>query len=357
MWITVGALLLAALAAAALAAKAYLERGMFVPGTVAARVAGAGEGLDPAGTAGPEDPWPVAPGVTLHHFATGSGEDVVVLHGGPAIAPARPWHAAALLPGLRLHFYHQRGCGLSSRPITAAPAGSTWQRMVAAEARLGLAEQLADLERIRRLLGRERLVLVGHSFGAVLAALYAAEFPERVRALVLVAPAPLFEMPVPGQDLFATVRARLPAAMQDELDAYLAAYFDFPALLQLDEARLSEFYGRFLRFYAASAGTAWRPTGAAHPPGGWMQLAVYLSLGRRHDWRPELSTVTVPVLVVHGELDLQPVAVSERIAGYFPRAQVCVIPGSGHFPFDEAPEAFAAAVREFLRASAGTGPG
>ena len=222
--------------------------------------------------------------------------------------------------------------------------------MVEVEARLGLAEQVADLERIRRLLGRERLVLVGHSFGALIASLYAAEFPERVQALVLVAPAPLFELPVPDGDLFAQLRARLPAGMREEFEAYLREYFDFPALMKLDEARLSAFFMRFKRFYAAAAPTTWRPEVAAPAPGGWMQLAVYLSLGRHHDWRGAVRAVTAPVLVVHGEQDLQPRAASERIAGLFPAGRLSVVAGAGHFPFDQQPEAFAATVREFLSA-------
>ena len=44
-------------------------------------------------------------------------------------------------------------------------------------------ETAATIERIRRILGRDRLTLVGHSFGAFLAAMYAAEFPDRVEAL------------------------------------------------------------------------------------------------------------------------------------------------------------------------------
>ena len=46
--------------------------------------------------------------------------------------------------------------------------------------------QLADIERLRRASGETSLILIGHSFGAFLAALYATEFPERVRAPVLV---------------------------------------------------------------------------------------------------------------------------------------------------------------------------
>lgn len=337
-----------AIAAALVAARYFFGRAMFEPGTVARRIAAEGESLEPLQKAAGEDPWQVAPGIALHHFATGSGEDVVVVHGGPGIAPERPWRGAEHLAGLRLHFYHQRGCGLSSRPITAPPEGSTYRKIVAAEGRLGLAEQIADLERIRRILGREKLVLVGHSFGALIAGLYAAEFPDRVQALVLVAPAPLFEIPVPEGDLFAQIRGRLPAAMQGEFDAYLKEYFDFPALMKLDEARLSAFFGRLSRFYAAAAGMDWKPEGPGRALGGWMQIGVFLSLGRSHDWTAAMKGVTVPVLVVHGEKDLQPRAASERIARLFPAGRLTAVAGAGHFPFDEQPAAFAAAVGKFL---------
>ena len=350
MAVVIGLVLVVVVAAAILGAKYFFGRAMFEPGTVAGRIAAVGESLDPVQRTDGEGPWQVAPGIALHHFATGNGEDVVVVHGGPGIAPERPWRAAEQLPGVRLHFYHQRGCGLSTRPITAPPEGSTYQRIVAAEGRLGLAEQIADLERIRRLLGREKLVVVGHSFGALIAGLYAAEFPERVRALVLVAPAPLFVFPAADAegDLFTTIRARLPAEMQGEFDAYMKAYFDFPALMKLDEARLSEFLGRLSRFYGAAAKMERKPEGPGPALGGWMQLGVYLSLGRSHDWTGALKRVTAPVLVVHGEDDLQPRAASEKVAALFPASRLRAIAGAGHFVFDEQPEAFAAAVREFL---------
>jgi proline iminopeptidase len=348
----IGIALVVVVAAGLLAFRWLTGRAMFTPGQAAARIAAAGESLDPAGPDG-AGPWKVAPGVELFHFAAGAGEDVLVIHGGPGIAPERPWRAAARLDGLRLHFYHQRGCGRSTHPITAPPEGSTWQRIAAAEARLGLAEQVADVERVRRILGKERLVVIGHSFGALVASLWAAEFPARVKALVLVAPAPLFELPGGKEsDLFALVRARLPAALHAEYDAYLEESFDFSAALALDDAALSARWARFGRFYVAAGGMAPPPAGAeAGPPpmpGGWMQLGVFLSMGRRHDWRAAMRAAAAPVLVVHGERDLQPRAQSERVSRLFPAGRLAVVPGAGHFVFDEAPDAFAEVVRRFL---------
>ena len=323
----------------------WLQRPMFEPGTAAQRVREAGESLAPLpGQTGDGATWVVAPGMELHHFAVGEGEDVVVVHGGPGAAPERPW-AAASLAGRRWHFFHQRGCGLSSRPIKRLEGGSLYRDLKALEARLGLAEQVADLERIRRILGREKLTLVAHSFGALPAALYAAEFRDRVKALVLVAPAPLFVMPVEGGDLFARVRQGLPPAQQTEYDAYLRAYFDFRARLRSSEEELSAFYGRFRQFFRGAA-AATPPTSS--DPGGFFTIASYLSLGRRHDWRGALARIDAPVLVIHGTRDLIPTAQTRAVADAIPGARWRQLDSAGHFPFDEAPAAFAAEVTRFL---------
>ncbi len=79
-----------------------------------------------------------------------------------------------------------------------------------------------------------------------------------------------------------------------------------------------------------------------------MTLAVYLSMGRRHDWRAPLARVTAPVLVLHGADDLQPESRSRAFAALFPHARFEVIPGAGHFSFDQQPREFAARLVQFL---------
>ncbi len=98
--------------------------------------------------------------------------------------------------------------------------------MTALERELGLGAQVADMERIRRILCVEKLIIIGHSFGGFWASLYAAEFPERVEALILVAPADVLLIPQTGGGLFEAVRRRLPEEMQAEYAAYLRDYFD-----------------------------------------------------------------------------------------------------------------------------------
>jgi proline iminopeptidase len=53
-----------------------------------------------------------------------------------------------------VHAYDQRGCGGSTRPFKLPPAGTFYTKLTTIEAQLGLAAQVSDIERTRRLLGR-----------------------------------------------------------------------------------------------------------------------------------------------------------------------------------------------------------
>jgi proline iminopeptidase len=302
---------------------------------------------------------PVAPGffqvtptVRLRTFAEGAGPTVVVVHGGPGRPPVAPWTAGtALADAYRFVYYHQRGCGDSTRPFDRMPPGSTWRRMGLLHDTLGMPEQVADLERIRQLLGEPRLVLVGHSFGALLAAAYAAEFPDRVAALVAIAPASLVVMPNPDGDLFRSIAARLPPEDRPAFEAWLGRLFDFAGHLDRSDTELAELQSGMMPFYAKAAGLAPRSLGERARPGGFMSIASYLSLGRQHDWRPAFARIQAPTLVVHGGRDLQPLAATASFAKAIPGSELVTVAEAGHFVFEDAPGELAAHVRRFLGAA------
>src|SRR5438874_3451176 len=116
----------------------------------------------------------------LHSLKIGDGPDVaVMLHGGPGASHdyLRPGLDAVADPGRRrLFYYDQRGSGRS--PLDAGVAPASWQ------------EHVADLDAVRVHLGGAPLTLVGYSWGALLAMLYALEHRDRVAKLALISPAP-----------------------------------------------------------------------------------------------------------------------------------------------------------------------
>jgi proline iminopeptidase len=99
------------------------------------------------------------------------GKPVIVLHGGPGggIAPfLRRFHN----PGsYRIILFDQRGCGKST-PFGELRENTTW-------------DLVADMERLRELLGIKRWQVLGGSWGSTLALAYAEMHPERVSELIL----------------------------------------------------------------------------------------------------------------------------------------------------------------------------
>jgi len=190
-----------------------------------------------------------------------------------------------------------------------------------------------------------RVNLIGHSWGGFLASLYAAEFPDRVAALILISPADVLVMPQPSGGLFELVRQRLPAGQQAEFEAFLEEYLNFGGIFAQSEAELVALNREFGRYYQAAIET---PLPEQGQPGGWMVQAMYFSLGRRHDYRNPLRAVTAPVLVIHGAEDLQAEETTRIYVDVFPNARFQVIEAAGHFSFLEQPDAFAQAVGEFL---------
>jgi proline iminopeptidase len=296
---------------------------------------------------GNEGFWQVETDIQLHYFAAGQGRPVLVVHGGPGIPYTQPWKGLdPLTDQYRFYYYDQRGCGQSTRPFDTFASKNYYENMTRLDQTLGLGAQIADIERIRQILGEEKLILIGHSFGGMMASLYAAEFPERVEALILVAPAETLVMPPPSGGLFEQVRQRLPAGQLPAYDAYLKRYFNYQNLFAESETSLAQLNNEFVPYYVQALPNAVIP--AEGEAGGWMVQGIYLGMGTRHDYRPALKVVTAPVLVLHGAGDLQPEAASRLYAEALPQARFQVIADTTHFMFEERPAAFAAAVAEFL---------
>ena len=328
-----------------------MAKPLYEPGRVAR-----GEGLRgpiaPPAQSGDETWWEVENDIKLYHFAEGQGENALIVHGGPGYPIRSPWAGLKPLAGnYKFNYYDQRGCGKSTRPIDRFSSPNFYSNMKTLDRTLGLGAQIADIERIRRILGEEKLVLIGHSFGGFLASLYAAEFPGRVKALVLVAPATLLVMPSEGSDLFEQVGNLLPPELKDDYADFRKRYFDFSHMFTKSEADLAALNSEFPKYYVAAleARNLTPPhVSGGNENGGWMVYAMYMSMGKRHDYRPAMGRVAAPVLVVHGALDLQSENADRQYASCFPNSTLAVIQGAGHFMYDEQPEVFSQLVGKFL---------
>ncbi|MCC0048201.1 MAG: prolyl aminopeptidase, partial [Rhodobiaceae bacterium] len=95
----------------------------------------------------------------------------VFLHGGPG-GGFSPVHRRLFDPELYdVILFDQRGCGKST-PHASLQANTTWHLV-------------ADIERLREMIGAQKWLVFGGSWGSTLALAYAESHPERVSELVL----------------------------------------------------------------------------------------------------------------------------------------------------------------------------
>lgn len=299
--------------------------------------------------------WLVEDDIRLFFTTQGEGRPILVVHGGPGYPVHRPMMGLEPIEkSHRLIFYDQRGCGKSTRPFDTFSSKNYFANMKELEQTLGIGPQVADIERIRRILGEEKLILMGHSFGAFLAAMYAAEFPERVDALVLVSPAGVLVLPDEGDGFFGEIRKGLRGEREAEYDRFLKEYHDFGSIFSKSEAELARMNRQLGELFLAASGRSSVSESNDVPKdnGGWMVQALYFSMGKRHDYRPALKNVQARALIIHGEVDIVPERVSRMYADCLPNSKLYVIKNGrtrgGHFPFCEQPETFSAIVGDFL---------
>ncbi|MFJ5230654.1 alpha/beta fold hydrolase [Kitasatospora sp. NPDC088391] len=263
-------------------------------------------------------------GTALHYERFGDGPPLVALPGGPGMDARYLGTLGGLDARRQLIRLDPRGCGRSAAP--ADPASCAFDR------------QAADLEALREHLGVDSLDLLGHSAGALTAQRYAAEFPSRVRSLVLVTPVGRATREPDAAELAAIRAAR--AGEEWYADAAEAA-----ELLEAGQGDPAALVRRMTPFFWG--GWDERTRAAAFddtlaPAAPWMREVFYRGAGAP---RP----VPMPVLAVAGARDGLIGTVPARLAAEcHPRGRFALLEGAGHRPWVERPGEFTALVEEFL---------
>jgi pimeloyl-ACP methyl ester carboxylesterase len=261
----------------------------------------------------------------------GDGPALVCLPGGPGRAAEYLGDLGGLSRWRRLVLLDPRGVGLSADP--ADPATFRVDRLV------------GDVDALRAHLGLERMDLLAHSAGAVLATLYAAAHPERVSRLVLVTPSlAAVGVGISEQEAQAALESRSAQPWYPAARAALDEILKGSMSLEAFGASRPFFYGR------------WDEAARVHATVGVAQRHQAARLGYFNGLeldpaatRAALRKLTGPVLLYAGDMDpLVTPAMVGAAAPLFNDAAVVIQPGAAHFPWVEDPAAFTAAVSAFL---------
>jgi pimeloyl-ACP methyl ester carboxylesterase len=266
--------------------------------------------------------------VRLHAVIGGEGPPLLLVHGWP-----ETWYAwRHLMPALARDFeiiaVDQRGIGLSDKPAGGYDTGS----------------QADDLVTLMGALGHERFAVVGHDTGFTIGYALAADHPDRVERVAL-AEIPGSPGAAPSPPVF------VPAPINDRL-----WHLPFNRLNKINEQLVA---GREDVFYRWEFDAAARKLPDEVVDYYVSMLSNPESLRASFEWYRALDTtiaqdqqrkthrLTMPVLAIGGAASFGD-HVGDAMKLVADDVQSVVIPGTGHFVAEEAPDEMLAALAAFL---------
>ncbi|AWK70812.1 alpha/beta hydrolase [Rhodococcus oxybenzonivorans] len=248
----------------------------------------------------------VVVGESALHDEGGTGRPILLLHG--LMGSARTWRRQ--VPWLREHghvyTFDAAGHGRPAPPVLSTEAFVE-----------DLAAALSPVA--------EPLVVIGHSMGALHAWCLAAEFPEKVAALVL-------------EDMAPDFRGRT-------ADDWAAMISNWPQPFETRKA-LVEYFGPV-------AGQYFLDSFEQRDDGWYLHgevetfRAISAEWGDRHFWA-QWASITVPALLIEGEYTITPEGQMRKMAERHPHAEYVRIEEAGHLVHDDQPEQYRKVVEEFL---------
>jgi proline iminopeptidase len=273
-------------------------------------------------------------GARLYYRVVGRGADTaIVLHGGPGLSSRYLYDAFdPLATRHTIIYYDQRGRGHSD-----AVRDSTL---------LTAAQDVADLDSLRRFFKLSRVTLLGHHWGAVLGALYAKRFPEHVRRLVFVSPS------FPRSD-FIYWAAHLPTDTR-ATQAYGAALVAGADTLD-PRAFCDKYWGFLFSPRAVTSPALVHRLAEAMcdaPPQilrqSWFVNRIVPSSLHGLNLADTLRAVVAPALIVQGAADSAMTEAARTWAKWTPGARDTVLAAPGWFPWLEDRVRFQAVVQSFI---------
>jgi proline iminopeptidase len=276
----------------------------------------------------------------------GQGVDTIIaIHGGPGLDLGTIYNDMAVMFGAR-HFviyYDQRGGGRSDLPTDTT--------------RLFAPRQIQDLDDLRKHFKLERVTLVAHSYGPLLAASYAIAHPANVKQMIFFGPVP----PRKGefnQRYGRNFSARLDSVSRRAMNAANRQQLDSTSSDSVARAGCREYWRIGMRPRLAEPDRTWPLMKSDFCETDLRGIRYGSRFGTRiinnsfGDWdlRPALASLHVPLLVLHGEEDTIPMDLVEEWITAMPKGMATLIkvPRAAHFVYLERPEIVYPAVEKFL---------
>jgi proline iminopeptidase len=268
-------------------------------------------------------------GETLYFRTVGKGFKVILLSGGPGFGAdyLTTW-ADTLSRDFECILFHQRGTGLSSNVKLDSST-------------INLKRAVQDLDDLRKNLGQEKLTLCGHSWGGMLAQVYASTFPEKTDKIVLVNPGG------PDMSFWSILDDNIPMrrypAERDSLE-----YWTNQPDSELALFKRALFFNLSF-FYDHETGLKKMPPMLKLSPfNEKMYNLMMKDLYLNYNLNSSLGHYKNPCIILRSRQDIIPAEVICQIKELLPQAEIITIERSGHFPHLEQPDEFYKILKKVL---------
>jgi proline iminopeptidase len=269
-------------------------------------------------------------GSSLFLSVKGTGDPLLVIHGGPGLNHTYfiP-HLNTLEKTFKVIYYDQRACGKSAIPSVDS---------------ISLNFLTDDIEDIRKKLKTEKLNILAHSWGAVLAIHYSLRYPGKINKLILSNPAMLSR----EYDQEAAALIQKHSTKEDSVSrAKILSDGNLDTKDYEELFRLSFKPSAYKRDNVAKINLKLPDNFAAASNALFTGLMKNASM--KANLYDSLRSVNCPVLIIHGQADAIPLSSIKRLKEYLPKAELETFQRSGHFPFVEEPVLYNEKVNVFLK--------
>ena len=268
----------------------------------------------------------------IFYKTMGNGIPLFIAHGGPGLDQTylQPY-LTLLAQRYQVVFFDQRGAGkslTSSNDVTHCT----------------LQQFIQDIESVRLHLNLEKIILMGHSWGALLALYYAQEYQQNVYGLLLLNTQPVDQQ---SQELFEHHFAEKIKPIKDALQPF----FSYNHFKQLNQKALTDLYTLLFSVYTYRPQDAYKLQLSFTPQSACNAFKIeekFLTQELPQNPLTALETIVIPVLVVHGQQDIVPVSTAQKLAKMLLNSRLIVLNECGHFPYVEQPSHLYEAINAFI---------
>lgn len=266
---------------------------------------------------------------TIYFKTFGEGVPILIINGGPGMNSEGFSPLAEKLSDANMTIiYDQRGTGKSTLSQLNSST-ITMELMV------------KDIEAIREHLDIDQWIVLGHSFGGIMASYYTSKHPDKTKGLILSSSGGL------DLELLQTLNipGRLSQTQQDSLNYWTR---------QIQRGDTSYFAQLKRGTYLAPAylyQKKYVPAIAERLTQGNMTIngLVFRDLRRiGYDVKDELRNYDKLVLIIQGAHDIIPVEISETAHSVFPNSELIILQKSSHYGWLEEEKLYLKAIEDFL---------